>query len=115
MSSKFDPVAEPDEPVFTLCGRDPAAPVAVAAWAAAREANDRLMREVDKIREARAIAEAMRQWREENIERITVSWCDCAVGGSCLRPGSRRCVQNAVYRAAMEAAGFIISSEETEK
>jgi hypothetical protein len=62
--------AEPDEPMFILLARDPAAPELVEAWASRRLAmiNDGLKPESDKamITEARQCAEAMRAWRREN-------------------------------------------------
>lgn len=62
--------AEPDEPMFILLARDPAAPELVEAWANRRLAmiNDGLKPESDKamITEARQCAEAMRAWRRQN-------------------------------------------------
>lgn len=62
--------AEPDEPMFILLARDPAAPELVEAWANRRLVmiNDGLKPESDKamITEARQCAEAMRAWRREN-------------------------------------------------
>jgi hypothetical protein len=60
--------AEPDEPMFVLLARDPAAPDLVESWANRRLAmiNDGLKPESDKamITEARQCAEAMRVWRQ---------------------------------------------------
>ncbi|NNG04751.1 MAG: hypothetical protein HKM95_11710 [Inquilinus sp.] len=55
--------ALPDEPHFTLIGRDPFAPPLIEAWAKAAEAagEDR-----EKVAEARALAVRMRQWRKLN-------------------------------------------------
>jgi len=62
--------AEPDEPIFVLLARDPAAPHAIEQWANDRAAmifakqkpeSDRPM-----IAEARECAEAMRAWRKTN-------------------------------------------------
>ena len=62
--------AEPDEPMFVLLARDPAAPELVEAWANRRLAliNEHLKPESDKamIVEARECAEAMRKWRREH-------------------------------------------------
>lgn len=62
--------AEPDEPMFILLARDPAAPELVETWADRRLAmiNDGLKPESDKamITEARQCAETMRKWRREN-------------------------------------------------
>jgi hypothetical protein len=76
--------AEPDEPKFTLLGRDKAAPVCVRLWAAIREGNFEaltlLLGEVaditqqystnptseTQVSEACAIAGEMEQWRAKN-------------------------------------------------
>jgi len=55
---KFDcySKADPDEPMFVLLGRDPAASLLVGLWADIRE---RMGEEPDKIAEARACGKAM--------------------------------------------------------
>ena len=62
--------AEPDEPMFVLLARDPAAPEIVESWANRRLAliNEGKKPESDKamITEARQCAEAMRVWRKTN-------------------------------------------------
>lgn len=67
MGTKNDPgsydcydKAEPDEPMFVLLGRDSAASLLTDLWAALR-AVKRTDRD-PKVVEARACAEAMRQW-----------------------------------------------------
>lgn len=58
---KFDcySKAEPDEPVFVLLGRDPAAPILINLWADIRS---RMGEEQEKIEEACACAEACTTW-----------------------------------------------------
>ena len=54
--------AHPDEPVFTLRANDPLAPMVVEYWAASyQDSGGR----VDKAKEARDCAHAMRAWRAE--------------------------------------------------
>jgi len=62
--------AEPDEPMFVLLARDPAAPNAIRLWV-----NERTMlvaghrpdaAETAKLREAMACAETMDEWRLAN-------------------------------------------------
>lgn len=54
--------AEPDEPYFTLLGRDPAAWIVVRFWAALRDELDLLDEEKDQIMEAAKCAEDMREF-----------------------------------------------------
>lgn len=56
--------ALPDEPLFTLLARDPAAPSLVRAWADKREKLGTASTE--KLAEARACADAMEAWRKVN-------------------------------------------------
>lgn len=60
--------ALPDEPLFVLLARDPAASDLVEAWARIRDgmiaSGERPMSDAEMVREARACAEAMREWRE---------------------------------------------------
>lgn len=53
--------AHPDEPMFILLGRDPAASLLVALWADIREAMGEAK---EKVAEARACASAMSEWAE---------------------------------------------------
>lgn len=57
--------AAPDEPMFILLARDPAAPALVRAWADEREA---LRGVTPKTLEARACADAMLAWRKANTK-----------------------------------------------
>lgn len=85
MGTKRDPgkfdcydKAEPDEPLFTLLARDPFAAVLVEQWAMMRDKarQERIeaktispadnLEELRKIDEARACADAMREWRRAN-------------------------------------------------
>lgn len=52
--------AEPDEPMFILLARDPAAPDLVRRWAAGHDPAD------PKIAEALSCADWMERWRAEN-------------------------------------------------
>lgn len=54
--------AEPDEPMFVLLARDPAAPATVRDWVQRRVGND----SPEKIAEALACADAMEVWRKEH-------------------------------------------------
>lgn len=65
--------AEPDEPVFVLLGRDPAAGPLVALWADIREKLGTT--EPEMLEEARACARALRSWagshgKEDQVERV---------------------------------------------
>lgn len=55
--------AEPDEPLFTLLGRDKLASSLVLLWASLREQEEG---ETDKVREAKECAAKMRLWWEEH-------------------------------------------------
>lgn len=59
-----------DEPMFVLLARDPSAPDNVRAWADEREAAINAGRKPgtdrSKVEEARACADKMEAWREEN-------------------------------------------------
>lgn len=58
---KFDCLskADPDEPMFVLLGRDPAAPILINLWADIRS---RMGEEQEKIEEACACAETCTEW-----------------------------------------------------
>ena len=62
--------AEPDEPMFILLARDPQAPSRVYDWARTREEaiqrGDAPSSDIEKVREARACAKAMFDWRKEH-------------------------------------------------
>lgn len=53
--------AEPDEPYFTLLGRDPLAPFLVGLWAGLKSAHDPSADEA-KLKEALETANAMDEW-----------------------------------------------------
>lgn len=57
--------AHPDEPTFTLLGRDRSAPSLVDAWADARARANPSVDEIAVIREARDCAASMREWLEK--------------------------------------------------
>lgn len=69
--------ALPDEPIFTLLGRDASAPETIRYWAAHREENLRLFtgsmngaeffHELDQIAEARQCADAMDAYRPKPV------------------------------------------------
>jgi hypothetical protein len=58
--------AHPDEPVFTLLGRDPSAAQLVHEWAALRERDIAMglkpQEDMEKVAEARACAKAMSEY-----------------------------------------------------
>ena len=58
---KFDcyDAAEPDEPMFVLLARDPLAPLLVEIWADVRSI---LVKDGEKVMEARDCAAKMREW-----------------------------------------------------
>jgi hypothetical protein len=60
--------ALPDEPIFTLLARDPAAPEAIRHWVASREAFGKHVTDEDftKLQEARTTADEMKAWRDAN-------------------------------------------------
>lgn len=71
---KFDAYdkALPDEPMFTLLARDPGAPGAIHEWMRLRDRVIPLPNE--KINEASACMEAMKDWRTpKNLERVEAS------------------------------------------
>jgi len=55
--------ADPDEPMFVLLGRDRDAPQLVEAWAVERAKRGE---DPDKVKEAFACADAMREWRAKH-------------------------------------------------
>jgi hypothetical protein len=66
--------AEPDEPMFVLLGRDPAAAVLVRAWLAIRREMD-YDAEVGKYEEALACAAKMEEWarskgKGERVDKV---------------------------------------------
>ena len=58
--------AEPDEPMFVLLARDPAAAGLVRGWVYARMAQGLNRRDDPQITEALDCAAAMEAWREAN-------------------------------------------------
>lgn len=77
MSTKNNPgafrcfeAALPDEHVFTLLARDPAAPATLEFWAAERELCGKTSNpdDLDRIVDARRDADLMRRWRDENLD-----------------------------------------------
>ncbi len=66
--------AAPDEPMFVLLARDPLAPILVEAWAALRD----LMRPEhgQKVAEALACAQDMRDWKRRRDRDIAASLID---------------------------------------
>ncbi len=63
--------AEPDEPLFTLLARDPAAPATVRFWVAMRG----IVRKADQEKHGEALdcAAEMQRWYELNIGEATAS------------------------------------------
>jgi hypothetical protein len=61
--------AMPDEPIFVLLGRDPAAPHAIECWVEERERLGKVETDDDRdrIAECRAAQAKMRIWREANL------------------------------------------------
>jgi len=77
MSTKLNPgrfnchaAAYPDEPIFTLLGRDPAAPATINFWRAerARQGKIETQDDTDRLIEAKAEAEAFTAWRKANLD-----------------------------------------------
>jgi hypothetical protein len=62
--------AEPDEPMFVLLARDPAAPLMVLLWSRIREKyqdkSKKFLNDNSKIQEARDCADEMRKWMADN-------------------------------------------------
>lgn len=74
--------AEPDEPMFVLLGRDPAAWATVLVWATLRQA---ISHEPDKEAEAVACASALETWarqlgKGEQIDKIMAALAELQVG-----------------------------------
>lgn len=69
---KFDCYAnaEPDEPMFVLLARDPAAPFTIEDWIARRrwliDQGEKPVSDYDMLDEAQRCADAMRAWRSAN-------------------------------------------------
>lgn len=86
MGTKNDPgkfdcysKAEPDEPVFVLLGRDPAAPILINLWADIRS---RMGEEQEKVEEACACAELCTGWlvahgKHEKFKQAIVVATEC--------------------------------------
>ena len=55
--------AEPDEPIFTLRGCDPMAPMLVRMWAAQRWQEHA---DPEMVADARAVADAMTLWHKQH-------------------------------------------------
>jgi hypothetical protein len=99
MGTKNDPgkfdcyaSAEPDEPVFVLLGRDPAAALAITFWCAVREhLRDKGVADIsdEKIDEALAHEDAMYKWAEAHGKKEALdvlsraSWSFESTGASC--------------------------------
>lgn len=96
---KFDchAAAEPDEPTFTLLGRDPMAGAIVRAWATMRE---QAGEDPAKVQEARDVAVDMDQWAKKlgkephhpraapQGERVMFDFAKPLAGGAHARPRS---------------------------
>ena len=59
--------AAPDEPVFTLRAQDSLAPEVVREWAYRAQVAGTPM---EKVQEARAVADAMEQWQIANTKKV---------------------------------------------
>lgn len=79
MSTKNNPgafrcydAALPDEPFFTILGRDPAAPATLRFWAEERERHGKTETadDKDRIDDARRDATAMQTWRYDNLDPL---------------------------------------------
>lgn len=79
MASKRDPgafmcyeAALPDEPIFTLLGRDPAAPATLRFWADERLRRDKGVtpEDIDRIQTARNDSAAFIAWRLANLDPL---------------------------------------------
>jgi hypothetical protein len=77
MSTKNNPgafrcydAALPDEPIFTILGRDPAAPATLRFWADMRKQMGKVdtADDLDRIADARRDAGEMESWREANLD-----------------------------------------------
>lgn len=91
--------ADPDEPMFILLGRDPFAANLVEEWARRRETE---RGPSPKLDEARACANAMRNWRARPVarERVTVGAGDVGDLASVL----------STERRAAEVPGQIVAN-----
>lgn len=89
---KFDcyEKAEPDEPMFVLIGRDPAAAQLVRLWAAIHA--DMGDTKPEKLEEARECADQLEKWARDNEKPVDVAvkeWENLAVA-TANRVHSRR-------------------------
>jgi hypothetical protein len=93
--------ALPDEPMFTLLARDPFAPELVRRWANNRReaiaAGTRPTEDEKQVNEAVAVADRMRDWRKENLNK----WREAKSNGG---------VQNAERRATLNYIGARIEA-----
>jgi hypothetical protein len=69
--------AEPDEPMFVLLGRDPAAPYAIREWIEMRktliEAGQKPETDWPMLEEAMVCANEMEEWRRKNRDVLIAS------------------------------------------
>lgn len=71
--------ALPDEPIFTILGRDPAGPATLRFWASERARQGKTINADDFDRHSAALVDAVafEQWRERNLDPVgdgTPSW-----------------------------------------
>jgi hypothetical protein len=68
----MEKIPMPDEPVFTLMGRDPQAPRLIREWADQREeriaAGHSPITDYAAVARARALADEMEEWRHEVVK-----------------------------------------------
>ena len=93
MSTKANPSpndcytkAEPDEPMFVLLGRDPAAPFTVLFWAKMRLL---MFGTSDQVTEANQCAEQLRDWASKlgKNDKLALAWD--AFRSACVEVGRR--------------------------
>ena len=103
---KFDcySKAEPDEPMFVLLARDPAARATIEAWISTRK--EMGYNEPEKIREAINCAYEMERWRakfpqKDQIIMVLLDACKVALTNDSIhtesvREGTRMTLRNAI-------------------
>lgn len=85
-----------DEPLFTLLGRDPAAPMLVRLWAQMRRQADLTGADKEKIAEAKTCAEAMADYCRVTAERVPMKADEALMAAIILAVGDLGIQVNAV-------------------
>lgn len=119
--------AEPDEPMFILLARDPAAPLAIEDWADIRSKmiwhGQKPASDWPMIQEARECAQRMRDWRRQQRPFVQAEYPVAVDSGSSLRDLLKRAAKVVrkefrgllnSYRAPGQTDEQVIADDENE-